>query len=367
MEIIKLNKCLLELLTGTSNAEDHEENGNFPLFDRSSKIKNSNSYEFDGEYVLYPGEGIFIPKYYNGKFKLHQRVYALKGNEKLLTKYLYYLLITKQSYFETTAFGSTVKSLRRTHFDSLKFYLPTIEKQQEIIDIITKVEKNQTLTTKMLRAIMETSISDHKKLLKNLEIIDIIKPFEKKLKLNAKKQKQIHYLGQLITLKSSKSQKFSDSFKLNKGFNIPSNTFGKGNMPYIRVGSLLTRESVTVDHQRPNVFPDDLLVTFDGDPGRIGYGLFGIASSSIYKVENISSFNDNRNAFLDLLNSENKAIIKANTNGTTILHASKAKTNLLSFNYPINFKPFFKTLVFLKMENNEMTQMINLLLQKLVI
>jgi type I restriction enzyme S subunit len=74
--------------TGKSNTEDAIKKGKYPFFDRSNKIKKSNDYIFDGEYTIVPGEGIFMPKYYSGKFNLHQRAYALTSN-KILNKYLF--------------------------------------------------------------------------------------------------------------------------------------------------------------------------------------------------------------------------------------------------------------------------------------
>src|SRR5262245_16602216 len=57
---------ICEITNGKSNAQDHVENGIYPLFDRSEKIKRSNKFLFEGEVVILPGEGMrFIPKYYH--------------------------------------------------------------------------------------------------------------------------------------------------------------------------------------------------------------------------------------------------------------------------------------------------------------
>ena len=67
------------ITNGKSNAQDHIENGEYPLFDRSAVVKASNNFLFDCEAVIIPGEGMrFTPKYYKGKFDLHQRAYVLK-------------------------------------------------------------------------------------------------------------------------------------------------------------------------------------------------------------------------------------------------------------------------------------------------
>jgi type I restriction enzyme S subunit len=64
--------------TGSSNRQDSTLVGEFVFFDRSQDIRTSNIYLFDKEAIIVPGEGQeFIPKYYIGKFDLHQRTYAI--------------------------------------------------------------------------------------------------------------------------------------------------------------------------------------------------------------------------------------------------------------------------------------------------
>ncbi|WP_419617537.1 restriction endonuclease subunit S, partial [Thiolapillus sp.] len=76
-EVKRLGEVCI-ICNGSSNAQDHVDDGAYPLFDRSEEIKRSSRYLFDAEAVIIPGEGMrFIPKYYCGKFDLHQRAYAL--------------------------------------------------------------------------------------------------------------------------------------------------------------------------------------------------------------------------------------------------------------------------------------------------
>lgn len=70
--------AICTISNGKSNVQDNVQNGKYPLFDRSEIIKASNKFLFDCEAIIIPGEGRFIPKYYMGKFDLHQRAYALK-------------------------------------------------------------------------------------------------------------------------------------------------------------------------------------------------------------------------------------------------------------------------------------------------
>ena len=68
-----LSEICHRITNGKANAQDHEEDGEYPLFDRSAVIKRSSEFVFDTEAVILPGEGMrFVPKYFSGKFNLHQ-------------------------------------------------------------------------------------------------------------------------------------------------------------------------------------------------------------------------------------------------------------------------------------------------------
>lgn len=106
---------LLEVTNGKTNSDDAVDDGNYPLFDRSVEIKRSNKYLFDTEALIVPGEGKeFFPRYFKGKFDLHQRAYAIfpKTTHRISLKYLSYWMFFKRDYLLKMAVGSTVKSLR---------------------------------------------------------------------------------------------------------------------------------------------------------------------------------------------------------------------------------------------------------------
>ena len=133
MKILKLGD-ICEISTGSTDTKDASENGQYPLFDRSKKVKASDKYLFDCEALIMPGEGAeFLPRHYIGKFDLHQRAYAMYNFSELINPlYLYYYLISVKNYFADNAVGATVKSLRRRHFTDLEVPLPSLEKQSEI-------------------------------------------------------------------------------------------------------------------------------------------------------------------------------------------------------------------------------------------
>ena len=70
---------IAEIYTGKKNNQDKVENGRYPFFVRSQIVESINTYSFDGEAILVPGEGNIgkIFHYINGNFDFHQRVYKI--------------------------------------------------------------------------------------------------------------------------------------------------------------------------------------------------------------------------------------------------------------------------------------------------
>ncbi len=122
-----------DITNGKANAQDHVENGKYPLFDRSEVIKASDEFIFDSEAVIIPGEGMrFIPKYYEGKFNLHQRAYALK-DFKCSGQFVYYSMLHRSALISQKAVQSTVLSLRLPILQKFPLEIPINPKEQEKI------------------------------------------------------------------------------------------------------------------------------------------------------------------------------------------------------------------------------------------
>ena len=136
-EIRKLgNYC--QIKTGKTDVKDAVENGLYPLFDRSEKIKRSNKYLFDTEAVIIPGEGKdFKPRYYKGKFDLHQRSYAIFDFKNLNAKFIYYTFFKLKDYLKNLAVGSTVLSLRKPNLEYLPVPYPPLLEQSLIAEVLS--------------------------------------------------------------------------------------------------------------------------------------------------------------------------------------------------------------------------------------
>lgn len=148
-EEINLSEVAI-ISTGKANTIDANEDGDYFFFDRSKKIKRSNAYLFDCEAIIVPGEGKeFIPRYYNGKFNLHQRAYAIREFNNVFGKYLYYYILLNREYFARIAVGSTVKSLRLNMFHDFPLRIPPLQIQKKIAHILSTLDDKIELNRKM--------------------------------------------------------------------------------------------------------------------------------------------------------------------------------------------------------------------------
>lgn len=144
------------ITTGSSNREDSSLDGEFTFFDRSEDIRASNKYLFDNEAVIVPGEGqSFNPKYFNGKFDLHQRTYAIMKFKGVIGKFLFYYLDYFRYYLWSQAVGSTVKSLRLPMFKKMPVMLPTELEQTKIATVLTKADDEIDLLEKKLELLKQ--------------------------------------------------------------------------------------------------------------------------------------------------------------------------------------------------------------------
>ena len=112
---------------------------------------------FDKEAIIYPGEGAeFIPRYFKGKFALHQRCYAIFDfNEIINAQYLYFYLKTQNSYFVRNAVGSTVPSLRLDTFQKLKVVVPPKEIQYSVSLCLSLMEQKFKFENEILQNLLK--------------------------------------------------------------------------------------------------------------------------------------------------------------------------------------------------------------------
>lgn len=141
----KLSELAL-IKTGSSNRQDSGLDGVYTFFDRSEDIRTSDIFLFDCEAIIVPGEGSdFVPKYFVGKFDLHQRTYAVMNFKGSVGKFIYFYIDYFRRYFLRQAVGSTVKSLRLPMFQKMNINMPCLEEQQKIASTLSAIDKKIAL------------------------------------------------------------------------------------------------------------------------------------------------------------------------------------------------------------------------------
>lgn len=131
--------------TGARNNQDKVEDGEYPFFVRSANVERINSYSHDCEAILIPGEGGIgsIFHYINGRFDVHQRVYAITQFDPAISGKFVYLYMTVHfgAHAMQNSVKATVDSLRLPTFQEFEVTLPpTMAEQTAIATILSDMD-----------------------------------------------------------------------------------------------------------------------------------------------------------------------------------------------------------------------------------
>lgn len=141
-EVVPLGK-LASIKTGSKNNQDKVADGIYPFFVRSETVERLNSYSYDCEAILVPGEGGIgsIFHYINGKFDAHQRVYVIRQFVNCSGKYIYFQM---RQHFGAHAMENSVKatvdSLRLPTFQEFSVFVSSLEEQTTIATILSDMD-----------------------------------------------------------------------------------------------------------------------------------------------------------------------------------------------------------------------------------
>ena len=136
---------ICKIQTGKSNTQDETSQGIYPFYVRSPIVRKSNRYLLDCEAVLTVGDGVGTGKvfhYVQGRFDLHQRVYAMTDFKMVSGKYFYY-------YFAHFFYDRVMRMTAKTSVDSVRYEMidrmtilvPCKEEQQKIVCFLDRIEK----------------------------------------------------------------------------------------------------------------------------------------------------------------------------------------------------------------------------------
>ena len=140
-----------EIGTGRGNRQDAVDDGEYPFYVRSAEPLKSDTYLYDEEAIIVPGEGRVgeIYHYIVGKYNLHQRAYRIAGKDETINlKFvLYYMKSHFKKFILMRAVTGTVLSIRKPMLTDFQIPVPPIDVQHEIVRILdTFTELTQELT-----------------------------------------------------------------------------------------------------------------------------------------------------------------------------------------------------------------------------
>ena len=135
---------LSDVSTGARNNQDKRDEGRYPFFVRSASVERIDSYSYDCEAILIPGEGRIgdVFHYVHGRFDVHQRVYAVSNVvSSVSARFLYFNM---KQFFGAHAMQNTVKatvdSLRLPTFQAFLVSLPPLPEQQAIATVLSEMD-----------------------------------------------------------------------------------------------------------------------------------------------------------------------------------------------------------------------------------
>jgi len=138
-EYVPLGK-VAQIGTGKSDRKDADESGQFPFFVRSKTVLYKDTFDFDEEAVLIPGEGGIgdIFHYVNGRYALHQRAYRIVLSTATITTrfLLFYLRSQFKTHIVSQAVNGTVSSIRKPMIERFLVPIPPLPVQEEIVRIL---------------------------------------------------------------------------------------------------------------------------------------------------------------------------------------------------------------------------------------
>ncbi len=154
-------KEILKVRTGKFDANHAKENGKYSFFTCALKPFKTNTFSFNDEVIILPGNGANVGEvlYFNGKFEAYQRTYVLHEINAEV-KYIFYFFkkywirqITKKQV------GSATNYIKMDDILSFKIPLPPLKSQQKIATILDEADKLRRLDKKLIKKYEQLSQS----------------------------------------------------------------------------------------------------------------------------------------------------------------------------------------------------------------
>lgn len=118
-------------------------NGKYPFFTSSPILnKNIDSFDYNGEYLIFGTGGSPSMHYYNGKFATSTDCLVYNTTSKEIDlKFIYYYIKSNSNILENGFHGAGLKHISSNYINNIKVPLISLEKQKQIVSQLEKLEK----------------------------------------------------------------------------------------------------------------------------------------------------------------------------------------------------------------------------------
>ena len=147
----------VKIRTGKLDANASSESGRYPFFTCAIEPLKIDRYSYDCECVLVAGNGDLNVKYYSGKFDAYQRTYIIESMDKtfLDVQYLYFFMDKYLETLRSQSIGGVIKYIKLGNLTEADIFIPSIERQREIVQILKKSRKLISLRKQQLAKLDE--------------------------------------------------------------------------------------------------------------------------------------------------------------------------------------------------------------------
>jgi len=294
---------------------DYTKGGEYPVFGSNGQVGSSAEYKYENIIIIgrvgaYCGAVFYSPK----KCWATDNTIVVKGKDNTDIKFLYYLLSILN--LNNIAGGSAQPLLTQGWLKPIKIDLPPLPTQQKIAKILSNYDDLIENNLKRIKLLEESAKLTYEDWFLRFRIDG------KKLDIDPDSNLPFGWANVLLI----------DYINLLRGEEPGSSKYEEvktnSNIPFVRVGDLSKRDSdiyIEKDLAKNKIIDKThILLSLDGSPGMVKFGLSGCYSTGIRKAS--SKQKNISNIFIyNLLNSPHiQGLITAYASGATILHAGSS-------------------------------------------
>jgi type I restriction enzyme M protein len=163
-EIKKLIEICEFIKTGKNKPTDNKNGSLYPYYGTGNITGYTDEYLYDGQYILTARNGTIGNCFLtNGKFFPSDHIFVIDIKDKCLMKYIYYILSNNKE-LDKLKTGIGIPNITKGTLENLSIYIPSIERQKEIIEYC----ENNVNLIKLLEKEIEQNKLEAKLFLSNI-------------------------------------------------------------------------------------------------------------------------------------------------------------------------------------------------------